>query len=120
MPTVNFPKLSSSEAEERTNAVSEPAVLLASLIPEDLPKRERERKRGGGRGGEVPFQRNDNWLSYTCEEEEEEDDDEEEMLCPVTLHASRSRVILAVLRSSRKWYTMGYVTRGSLYLMSGK
>ena len=31
------------------NAVSEPAVLLASLIPEDLPKRERaserERKR---------------------------------------------------------------------------
>ena len=44
MPTVNFPKLSSSEAEERTNAVSEPAVLLASLIPEDLPKREREKE----------------------------------------------------------------------------
>ena len=95
MPTVNFPKLSSSEAEERTNAVSEPAVLLASLIPEDLPKRERGR-------GEVPFQRNDNWLSYTREEEDdEEEEDEEEMLCSVTLHASR--VILAVLQSPRKW-----------------
>ena len=74
--------------------MSEPAVLLASLIPEDLPKRERER----AREREVPFQRNDNWLSYTSKEEEEKED---EMLCSVTLHASR--VILDVLRRSRKW-----------------
>ena len=45
MPTFNFPKLSSSK--ERTNAVSEPAVLFASLIPKDLPKRERQRTRRG-------------------------------------------------------------------------
>ena len=77
--------------------MSEPAVLLASLIPEDLPKRERASERAREREREVPFQRNDNWLSYTSEEEDEED----EMLCSVTLHASR--VILAVLRRSRKW-----------------